>query len=97
MLVPWLIETTVTYLDVKRLISEKVLLTKEVDGTLQLLEYQVQSDFSAKAKALYSKLPSRVARRYKVMCEAFGLGQGNRPPWTCRSATANGSDWARSS
>ena len=77
-LAPWLIETTVTYLDVKRLTSEKVLLTKKVDGILQPSEYQVQSEFSAKAKALHSKLNPRVARRYKVMREAFAPGRGNR-------------------
>ena len=77
--VPWLIESTVTYLDVRRLTSEEIQLRKEVHGTKQPSEYQLQAEFCSKAASLYKKLPPQTARRYRVMAEAFGPGRGKRP------------------
>lgn len=78
MLTPWLIESTVAYLDVRRLTSGRIQLAKEVQGTRQPSEYQLQSEFSAKAASLYNRLPREVAMQYRVMSEAFGPGRGNR-------------------
>ena len=79
MLAPWLIESTVSFLDVRRLTNKEVQLAKTVKAKKQPSEYQLQSEFCSKAASLYSKPPPRIARRYKVMCEAFGPGRANRP------------------